>query len=254
MTLAETLIYINKALNYPAISIEDVDLYFNQAFSEINTQLHLGLPTLEEMRLNAIESVTRYDNLIKANVEPTTIPLAGSDSDYFYDPDETTNLKFTYMQNKFEKIYYMFFDNLRKKYRLYESRIIENGANSAWYEIYENPADINLEDYLPKDWIFLFIIPYVCFKRAVLDGDQGILFNNEMATGFNQLRDSYHIPEYVLLKDYIHLPAYTYILRHKPETNLMQMIPTRAIYDKYKIPKAIGAVYMDFYDKGGWGV
>lgn len=264
MTLSEVIIYINKALNFPSVSIADIDIYFNQAFSEINTQLHIAIPSLEEMRNNAIEAVTKYDNLVRGNSEP----LSGfrfntaskedtlSDNAYFYITDAEDEKCFYYKGNFFEKIYYLFFDVLRKKYRLYESSIVDNGEGATWFEIFENPSDINLEDYLPKDWIFLFIIPYICFKQSVKDGDQGILFNQEMATGFNQLRDSYHIPEYVVLKEVIHLPAYRKCMKLIENNTYKwnQKIPTRAIYDAYKIPKAIDAVYMDFYNRGGWGI
>lgn len=309
MTLSEVIIYINKALNYPSVSITDIDLYFNQAFSEINTQLHIAIPSLEEMRISAIEAVSEYDNMIKGNTEPSsseTFPIfegrgeqyispgelapdpyysvspnnatlirdggaipwtpdVPSEEDetplvtdkYYYNPEPLEykgEKHFFYKGNWFDKLYYIFFDNLRKKYRIYESVVIDNGYNAAWYEIYENPTDINLEDYLPKDWIFLFIIPYVCFKQAVRDGDQGVLFNNEMSVGFNQLRDCYHVPERVPLFKVAHLPAYTQLIKHRENVNFKELVPTRAIYDAYKIPKAIDAVYMDFYDKGGWGL
>lgn len=261
MTLSEVINYIDKALNYPAVSVEDIDLYFNQAFSEINTQLHLSLPSLEDMRREAMEKLASKHNIVNGTTEPLpdnrfttalstdTVP----DNAYYY---LTDTQKFKFKGNSYEKLYYIFFDTLRKKYRLYEATIVDDGAGATWFEIYENPSDVDMEDYLPKDWLFLFIIPYVCFKQAVKDGDQGILFNQEMSIGFNQLRDSYHIPEKVLLKDVIHLPAYRGYAKSLEDgvVNWYQWIPTRAIYDIYKIPRAVGSVYQDFYNKGGWGI
>lgn len=261
MTLSETVNYINKALNYPAVTIADLDLYFNQAFSEINTQLHLSLPSLEDMRKQAEEgSSVNYRPVKEGFAAPSSI----DDLPVDYDPETDTNVyfnaltnKFTYKGETYTKVYYVYFDENSQKEMWYETRVIVgNPSSAAWFRFYMQPTELNLEDYLPKDWIFLFLIPYVCFKRSVLDGDQGVLFNNEMASGFNQLRDSYSIPEKVLLKDVIHLPAYRDYAKALEDSvvNWYQWVPTRAIYDKYKIPKAVGAISHDFYDKGGWGL
>lgn len=278
MTLSQFVDYVNKALNYPAVTITDIDLYIDQAFSEINTQLHLSLPSLKEMRDEAAKennpeelySPLKVDTVPPTAIQPAPAPdtsliYTGDDPDWApYDPEDENVYfdadlgKFIYHGRYYTEVYYMYFDEISQKEIWYKTKtsLIDNPVTAAWFRFYVAPTELNLEEYLPKDWIFLFLIPYVCFKQSVKDGDQGILFNNEMATGFNQLRDSYHIPEKVILKDVIHLPAYKgYAEALKNSTiNWYQRIPTRAIYDIYKIPKAVDAVYMDFYNRGGWGI
>lgn len=278
MTLSQFVDYVNKALNYPAVTVTDIDLYMDQAFSEINTQLHLSLPSLKVMRDEAASEnrpEELYSPLKVDTVPPTSIQAApepdntlisdGSDPDWApYDPEDENVYfdsslgKFIYHGRYYNEVYYMYFDENSQKEIWYKTKtsLIDNPVTAAWFRFYITPTELDLETYLPKDWIFLFLIPYVCFKQAVKDGDQGILFNNEMATGFNQLRDSYHIPERILAKDAIALPAYTGLkeLLKAGTLNWYQWIPTRAIYDIYKIPKAVDAVYMDFYNRGGWGL
>ena len=45
MKLTDALSNINLALNYPALTYDDIKLYFDMAIAELNTTLHTSIPS-----------------------------------------------------------------------------------------------------------------------------------------------------------------------------------------------------------------
>ena len=111
--------------------------------------------------------------------------------------------------------------------------------------------ELNLLDYLPFDWITLYLIPYVCFKHSVRDGSSGSHFLEDMQQGYQQLQKSYDIPCSVTLTQQAGKVAYTAdVEENLPNLNIS--IPTRAIYDDMKIDRVVASQFTGLYDNGGW--
>jgi hypothetical protein len=119
---------------------------------------------------------------------------------------------------------------------------------------FEKYKEFSLTDYFTLDWLILFVIPYVCFKFSVRNGDSGALFSDEFVQGFQQLQTSYNVPNSVLLSSVAHLPAY----RSKTAENLSNLnikVPTRAITESMRVGNSVRAVYGGgLFENGGWGI
>lgn len=261
MKLSEVIKYINTALNYPALTYTDVDLFFDMAISELNTTLHTSIPLVSEMAKDFLHNMSKYEpNKIVLSTNPEdnnyivptnpTDPLENSIPYYystetkkFYILNTYTN---TYTEHTVIKGVYITSEALR----LYQA--VTYGNTAAWAEI---PTDANyeanMEDYLPNDWVILWLIPYVCYKYTVRDGGTAQTFAEELSEGFQQLQESYDVPSKVLLATYADKPAYTSLVE-KSLPNLNIQVPTRAIYESMKHPRNINAIYGSFYDRGGF--
>ena len=121
-----------------------------------------------------------------------------------------------------------------------------------WTPIVKSNEDLVLTNYLPTNWIILFLIPYVCYKYSIREGMDPGVFSEELTQCFQQLQESYDVRETVRLSDVAGKFAYTkQVEENLPDLN--KEVPTRAIYDSMKVRRAINATYRDFYD-GGWGL
>ena len=255
MLLSTTVNYINNALNYPSIALDDIRLYFNQALAELNTSLHIHLPSLEQMELNSRDLFQSKDNIVLLEDKPqsnTEIPSKdlGAGEPYYYDKSKK-------MYGVLKGTQYVYFPNIVGIYNDYANGpcIYESFAYSedlhVWYSsLLNGPTDFDLNEYLPDDWVLLFLIPYICFKYAVKDGDTGALFNDEFSEGYKQLRNSYTIPVKVNLKSCAHHLAYKEDVKNNID-NLDINVPTKAIFDTYSIRNGIPASYESVYE-GGW--
>ena len=111
--------------------------------------------------------------------------------------------------------------------------------------------ECEISDYLPDDWVLLWLIPYVCFKYTVRDGGTASTFAEELTQGFQQLQETYGIPSKVTLATYADKEAYTELVE-KNLPNLDIAVPTQAIYESMKHSRIVNAVYGSMYDRGGF--
>ena len=253
--------YVNMALNYPALSFDDIRLFLDQAISEINTELHTSIPDLGTMEHDAEKAVEDLPNLIQLDETMLNIQIPVIDSP----PDP---LEVTVYYDSTKSMYGVWLDNLDWYYfpvlygfylkdgvpTYYTAGQVLASNTRVWYKdnIY-NPSNIDLENYFTDDWIKLFLVPYVAFKYSVRDGDTGRLFSEEFAQGFQQLRHSYNIPFQVILSAVADKFAYKDdVLKNLPNLNIWVL--TKAITVEMKNPQGVNAVFRDFYDVGGFGL
>ena len=255
-TLSDCIERINQILNYPSLSYSDISHFFDQAISELNTELHIGLRPISNIYKEASYSTAYAEHCIMLSSQPTSEAITNSDTLSY---DSSTGL-ITYVDSNgvsrtTSVLYgiYATFDNDTKQPIRQMYRTVKVGGAIFWspYE-YVPEREINLADYLSTDWIILFLIPYVCFKYAVRNGDSGALYSEEFQQGFQQLQNSYDVPSFVNLVEYAGKPAYTEDVKNHID-NLKIQIPTRAIYDDMKTSRTIRAEYGGMYDRGGWG-
>lgn len=263
-TISDCVSRINQALNYPSISYEDVSHFFDQAISELNTSLRISLPTITEMRLEHTFKVSERPNTVILKTDPNAdIDVVNTEPTSAI---EGKNIVY-YVNEKYSKFSWGFYiwngtawDFHKRAYAVtpggscaYEAIPVDTYA--VWREIpYETVSEFSLTEYLPTDWIILFLIPYVCFKFAVRNGDNGALFSDEFTQGFQQLQTSYNVPNTVVLSTVAHKEAYRKIVKDNL-SNLNIKVPTRAVFDSMKIPNGVRVVHGEgFFDSGGWGI
>ena len=262
MQISEVINNINVALNYPSATIDDLKLFMDQAISEINSELHISIPSITTMQREVEMSLGNGTNIVLLDTKPdssTSIPVYNGTEElnvsYYYD---IANNKFVIKKSKNSIEYY---DELYGVYNDYNSppilyqAVVVSDDLVLWYiPNTKDIKDFDLENYLPRDWIYLYFIPYVCFKYAVRDGDTGALFADEFTQGFQQLRNAYNIPHTVILKNVCHLFAYNKLAKENID-NLYIKVPTRAITEEMKVPDSMKAVWgNNFYSNGGWGL
>jgi hypothetical protein len=263
-TLSDCLARINQVLNYPAVTYGDVSHFFDQAISELNTSLRISLPSVSEMQADHTFNVTNHPGLIRLTSRPdsnTAIkhysekPNTRVDADgngiyvcaefgkhkfYKWDVDEWISVP---------ALYGMYIANNVAEFY---SAVAINTHQAVWVPVESSYVkEFDLTDYMPTDWWNLFIIPYVCFKFSVRNGDSGALFADEYIQGYQQLQSSYNVPNTVRLANVAGKTAYTSIVEQNLD-HLDIVVGTRAIYETMKIPNGIGAVYGDLYSTGGW--
>ena len=265
-TISDCINRINQALNYPAVTYEDVSHFFDHAIAELNSTLRIALPTFTEMRLeNTFRVSDSPDTIVlktapnvskpiaSVNVVPTQAPEDYVDVKYYIGGSSKLDHAFYLWKdgswNKVSKVYGV--TNAGKAYTL----LAVDASYAIWYEIpMESVSEFDITNYLSSDWILLFIIPYVCFKFAVRNGDTGSLFSDEFTQGFQQLQTSYNIPNTVTLSTVAHLPAYKTIAAENIN-NLRQEVPTRAIYQSMMVRNGVQTVHgAGLFDIGGWGI
>lgn len=263
--LSDCITRINQALNYPAITYSDISHFFDQAISELNTTFRIALPLVSEMIEEQKPDYTSMLNVVMIDVKDGVVPEIDAVN---HKPNPAWDTS---------KIYYSIPDNRIYKYNfatdewvlydtVYGFAVADNGTTST-YETYKMPytgsciwqakliddLSLDLNVYLPTDWIILFLIPYVCYKVTVRDGGDGTLFSEEYVQGYQQLQTSYDVPNRVWLPVVAHLPAYTKIVETKLDC-IGLYISTRAVYDTMKIGNAVMAKYGGFNMRGGWGI
>ena len=263
-TISDCISRINQTLNYPALSYEDVSHFFDQAISELNPSLRISIPTVSEMRDEHDFKVSDSPNTIILNTIPTpgsyietvsSLPVV-SDSDIVYYNGGTSKLDNTLYVKKNSE-----WTAVKEAYGLvagsstaYKAIIVDR-SYAIWYETPMNyVTDFSLTEYLTTDWIILFLIPYVCFKFSVRNGDSGALFSDEFTQGFQQLQTSYNVPNCVRLNTVAHVPAYKKLVIDNIN-NLSEKVVTRAITEAMRVSNGIRAVYGNtLFENGGWGI
>jgi len=259
MLLSETIKYINTALNYPAISYADIAMFFDMAIAELNTTLHTSIPLVKDLVEDFKQKMSKIEGnkmLISGTSAPETIAVApeeGTTPECYY---STTDKKY-YIYNDitseyrggFSTIKGIWFDTHGEQH-MYQS--YNFGEHAIWTEIPMDPIyECDLKDILPDDWILLWLIPYVCFKYTVRDGGTAQTFAEELSQGFQQLQETYDIPEKVRLATYADKYVYKQDVQDKlPYLNVL--VPTKGIFENMKHSRNTNAIYGSFYDRGGF--
>lgn len=266
-TLDNCIQRINQILNYPSLTYGDVSHFFDQAIAELNTVLKISVPSVTEIiELNKIDVLARNDLFISRSALYTNEPITQwnvknpqSVEGIYYD-NSANNL----LRNSFKVIYKnneepVTMDEVyvahNSDYGLMAYKTVKVGNSYAYFtpipKIEQRQA--NLLDYLPMNFWILFVIPYVCFKFAVRNGDSGDLYQTEFVQGLQQLQTTYDVKNFVILADVAGREAYTEVVKNNLD-NLNIKIPTRAIYETMRVGNAIRPEYGNFYNTGGWGV
>ena len=265
-TISDCISRINQALNYPALSYEDVSHYFDQAIAELNTSLRIALPTVTEMRSENTFKITNLPNAVilsstepryqiyAVDVDPNTTAPTTERNVVYYRGGAAYGRKFYILKDTTWEPFDSVYGIIPGDTVGYVGTPIDY-SYAVWSKTpLDTVADFSLTDYLPTDWIILFLIPYVCFKFAVRSGDDGAIFRDEFTQGFQQLQTSYGVPNKVALNTVAHLSAYKELV-NKNIANLLTTVPTRAITESMRITNGVRPQYGDMlFDSGGWGV
>lgn len=270
-TLNDCLARINQVLNYPAVGYEDVYHFFDQAIAELNTNLRIALPSVSEMRSEHTFDITEQENIVRLTERPDNVTIIP-----YYDTDlpangpESGKGEGAYVcngsfsdrafyrwdgakWNRVDKLYGIFFNDDDWSLRTYIAVPITTTV-AVWTPVDRTHIEeFDLTDYLPVDWWTLFVIPYVCFKFSVRNGDSGELFADEFTQGYQQLQSSYHVPNVVVLTTVAGKPAYTEIVKQNIN-NLNIPVFTRAIYESMRVGNGIPSIYGGFYEAGDWRI
>ena len=265
-TVSDCISRINQALNYPALSYIDVSHFFDQAIAELNTTLRIALPTVTEMISEHTFKVSDSENAIVLTTDPTSNPIIKVIESESELPEDGSD-KIVYLVEPADLLYNTFYIFKEEWVPVKQAYGIVSGTGAAfetvvvsrsqafWKSIpYEKVEEFSLTDYLTTDWIILFLIPYVCFKFSVRNGDNGALFSDEFTQGFQQLQTSYNVPNTVVLKDVAHVPVYKeQVLKNL--ANLHKSVTTRAITEDMRVPNGIRPIFgRGLFERGGWGV
>lgn len=268
-TLSDCISRINQVLNYPAVAYEDISHFFDQAIAELNTNLRIALPSVTEMRSEHTLDILDQEGLVRLTTRPTsaeTLPYAANtvqalalNTDYVY----VCSL-IDFSDRKFYKRVNLALKEVSALYGMYVDSdgtmstytAVPLSTNTAvWAPVSDAQlSEFDLTDYLPIDWWTLFIIPYVCFKFAVRNGDSGELFSDEFTQGYQQLQSSYNVPNTVRLSEVAGKPAYTALVKQHLAQLGTATVFTRAISEDMRVGNGITPTYEGFYDKGGWGI
>lgn len=261
-TLNNCISRINQALNYPSLAYEDVYHFFDQAIHELNSSLKIALPALTEIvDENSTHIEDRMDLVSLA-------PMKGALQFALNQEYDTGSFKYSYSpkvgelpfiltkggkSTRVPGLYGYTIDKDPPHTVSYYATVVL-GADAYWQlaENNETPA-INLIEYLPFEWWTLFVIPYVCSKWAVRNGDESAHFVDEYVQGFQQLQNSYNVPNRVNLSAVAGRHAYKKLVASNL-ANLRTSVFTRAIYEDMKVGNGIAPIYGGFYETGGWGV
>lgn len=249
---------VNAVLDYPGLAFDDIRLYLNQAIAEINTELHTSIISVEDMERDALKNLDNLPNLIVLSAADVSaeIPVLSSPPisvTFYYDAIKNQyGLKVNDVWSYYDNLYGVRITDGVPTY--YTAGVVLANNVRAWYkDNFNNPSNIDLENYFTRDWINLFLIPYVAFKYSVRDGDTGRLFSEEFSQGFKQLRNSYNVPFQVILATVADKFAYKdNVEKYLPNLNIWVL--TKAITKEMKNPQGVNAVYRDFYDVGGFGL
>lgn len=256
-TLNNCVSRINQALNYPSLAYEDVYHFFDQAIHELNTSLKIALPTVTEMLAEnefRVEDQPNLVNLADMQEDGLTFEPGKQYGNYAYDPVLGKYPFVLYAgesSTRLPGLYGYKFDTELGAYDTYATIVL--GGNAYWQKITDTSSEVYLTEYLPFDWWTLFVIPYVCSKWAVRNGDESAHFVDEYVQGFQQLQNSYNVPNRVKLSSVAGRHAYKKLVEERLP-NLNAIVFTRAIYEDMKVGNGIAPVYGGFYETGGWGV
>lgn len=267
-TLNECLARVNQVLNYPAVAYEDVSHFFDQAMAELNTNLRIALPSVTEMRSEHTFDITNHKGLVRLVKLPDytdTIPWFGSVLNI---PDTFHHTyKYVYvcpLENYSSRTFYKWDGNswepMSNLYGIYVdansvrtyTAVAIDTSEALWVPVdSSHTEEFDLCEYLPLDWWTLFVIPYVCFKFSVRNGDSGELFADEFTQGFQQLQASYHVPNTVKLFTVAGKLAYRDLVEQHL-ANLNISVATRAIYENMRIGNGVSLLRDGYFVEGGW--
>lgn len=269
-TLTDCMARINQVLNYPALAYGDIYHFFDQAIAELNTNLRIALPSVSEMRSEHTFDITEQEGFVRLTTsEELTSDLPDYRTEEALRADTEPTAKYAYVCKEYRlgRAFYKHDGDDWKKVDVLYGMYVDADGNASTYtavpvnaeSAYWVPVDkthvteFDLTEYLPIDWWTLFIIPYVCFKFAVRNGDSGELFVDEYTQGYQQLQSSYNVPNTVKLTTAAGKPAYEKLVKQNL-ANLNITVFTRAIYESMRVGNGIASVYGGFYETGGWGV
>ena len=271
-TLNDCMQRINQILNFPSVTYEDIYHFFDHAIAELNTILKIALPPVSEMVSNNTLDISLQENTVlltsvPTNASPirhvTTVPTGDPTeadpalSTYcFYTGDTLADNKFYIWSaaknewRSYNSLYGVYFGAGTKT--TYVATPV--AASAFWVATPSSRTlDFDLCDYLTMDWWTLFVIPYVCFKFAVRNGDDGSLYSTEFTQGLQQLQTCYDVPNFVSLNRVAGNPVYTKIVKDNIN-NLSKTVPTMAITKDMRVGNAIRAVFSNEFSVGGWGI
>lgn len=273
-TLNDCLSRINVILNYISASYEDTYPYFDQAIAELNTSLRIALPTVTEMVAENTFDICKYANVVNlTNFEPefafvdsmqdlgsldsvTPLPNIAVVGTNLHDSIFAVRTGANWASEEYwtaKELYGISNPSDLFGDEQYYKVILLPPNTADWAKVTSNLREFDLTDYMPMSWWTLFVIPYVCFKLSVRNGDSGNLFVDEFTQGFQQLQSSYAVPSSVRLSTVAGLPAYTNIVQNNV-ANLNAVVPTRAITEAMRVGIGIQSVFGGFYETGGWGI
>jgi len=271
--LTELVNALNAALNYPAITYEDVSVYLDMCVSELNTTLHTSMKPFSEYVKRSSERALAENPLVQIANDPSGSEAAvdcvsdaiSEVSDGWHYWSERTSRPDLY--GKFVRFasgepaetrmrlfgYYKASD---KPAEMYEAHVYSPTlclwVRSAGF------GDVDVTEFLTADWILMFVVPYVCFKYAARDGGVASTFAEEMEQGFQQLQETYDVPASVDLASVKGFPAYRDDVESLEKAGVKSLegvrCGTRAIYEYMKHPRGTNARYGSLYDAGGWGL
>lgn len=265
MKLSKCLTYINTALNYPALTYLDINLFFDIAISELNTTLHTSIPSVSFMteefrqRVSKVEVnkvILKTDPALTNYIIPTDPenPLENGIQAYYSGSTHKFYILDSYLQEytEYDIIKAIFINTAG--IHLYQA--VNYGSEAAWAEVpMDNLYECDLDDYLPDDWVLLWLIPYVCYKYTVRDGGTAQTFAEELSQGFQQLQETYDVPDKVILATVADKKAYLELVEKALQNeapNLNVLVPTRAIYESMKHSRAITIDGHTIFDRGGF--
>lgn len=243
---------INQILNNPAIMYRDVSHFFDQAISELNTSLRIQIPIVSEMLKAKGVNYLALDNKVIYKAPLTNFSIAADDNtkNVYWDTDEHA-FRISATGSTYSTVYGVDVSGSYSNPAVYRAIHVTDSVNY-WAEVPTSPeATVDLNAYLPDDWIIMFLIPYVCFNVAVRDGTDGELYREQYVQGFQQLQTSYAVPNTVILKDVAGTPAYTEIVKNNLN-DLVKEVPVRAITENMMLKNATQAVFGGMNDRGGW--
>lgn len=268
-TMSDCVNRINQTLNYPSLTYGDVSHFFDQAVSELNTSLRIAVPSVSEMMSEHSFRVTDNENVIQLTTLPgATDRIAHYSSYEELEAESNDSITAAYVCGNYwieRKFYRRDGSNWVVADKLYGIHIADGEMSAfvavavsrdlaVWVPVNNDTvAEFDLTAYFPMDWWILFIIPYVCFKFAVRNGDSGDLFRDEFTQGFQQLQTSYAVPNTVSLHTVAGHEAYKTLVEINA-SNLKVKVPTRAVFDSMRIADSTLPIYGGFYESGGWGI
>lgn len=268
LTLNEVIQRVNLVLNYPSVSYEDVYHFFDHAIAELNTILKIAIPSVSEMRDAHTIDITLQSNTVMLDPPPAygaTIPAVSEAPTSAPAEGAPNYVYFTSDENMIDRKFYVWNGSMWKSYETLYGIAVEGASTFAYIAFpYADGAywkeseakrtlDFDLCMYMPMDWWILFVIPYVCFKFAVRNGDDGALYSSEFVQGLQQLQTSYDVPNTVVLSEVAGNPVYNNeVSQHLNALHTRTV--TKAITDRMRVGNAISAIFDTSNSVGGWGI
>ena len=260
-TLSDCIERINQALDYPAVEYADISHYFDQAISELNSTLRIGIRPISYILKHYKADIYRAGNIIALSEAETytNIPVLTEDPEsgncYYNSDTKLFGIRKSGVFEYYEDVYGYIPDNSTLDVKTFKA-VYFSESSVCWTTYNTDPINtLDLTEWLPMDVLILFVIPYVCNKYMLRSGGIGSVFREEFVQGFQQIQTSYDIPNFVNLVSVAGKKAYSEDVElHIKDMQLFNItVPTRAIYDDMKIGNAIQPEYGGMYDGGGWG-